>query len=443
MWIASSSQDPLSSAHRIRMESWSWSQPNCYVNNAKRKRLSAHFIECMHPVTSWKRVLSSCPSSRWFAAALIGVAIVGLGTVTARYAVLHSRRQAVRQLSELLRSERPEVRQAAADRLRDAGTAGIAPLVQALLDERQVVFDLTSETIDRALVEWQFLSARESHERLVTLAGELEACVKRLPAQRRFVARRWAEQIALRSSNARSSDTADLLANCETVLRQSTIQGEVAARPPSRPAANSSRRPATVSAIDLSAIEPNAFRDAQSPPQTSLPDSTIVDSTGSRPARAPTERASPGTKQASPSREPHRLVAPTAQPITERRPAIADTPASRPAAKPAETEPNLSRLGDFEVMRKLHELRANLSEAAEKELRRRGYRTVDLPICQALTNPDPAIRLKLAEALPSLHSVNPRPWLLQLSQDENADVRQAAESILRTSGHPAMRRQLR
>jgi hypothetical protein len=40
--------------------------------------------------------------------------------------------------------------------------------------------------------------------------------------------------------------------------------------------------------------------------------------------------------------------------------------------------------------------------------------------------------------LPELHSIDAMPWLLRLTQDENAEVRLAALTLLATTGDPTM-----
>ena len=49
-------------------------------------------------------------------------------------------------------------------------------------------------------------------------------------------------------------------------------------------------------------------------------------------------------------------------------------------------------------------------------------------------DPDPAVRRQFAESLPTLDGVDARPWLLELSYDDDPQVRAAAVTLMATSG---------
>jgi HEAT repeat protein len=55
-------------------------------------------------------------------------------------------------------------------------------------------------------------------------------------------------------------------------------------------------------------------------------------------------------------------------------------------------------------------------------------------LARRATDPDPKVRWRLAESLPSIPGVDAKPWLLELSYDENSQVRATAITLMATSG---------
>jgi hypothetical protein len=91
-----------------------------------------------------------------------------------------------------------------------------------------------------------------------------------------------------------------------------------------------------------------------------------------------------------------------------------------------------------ELMRRLATVGRQESADAEVELKRLGFRAKHLELARQLFDPDPAVRLRLARALPEVQDMDAAPWLLQLSADENADVRLAAIGLLATTSDPQL-----
>jgi hypothetical protein len=68
------------------------------------------------------------------------------------------------------------------------------------------------------------------------------------------------------------------------------------------------------------------------------------------------------------------------------------------------------------------------------ELDRRGVKGPLVEVARRAADPNPTVRLQLAESLPTLNGVDARPWLLELSYDDDAAVRAAAVTLMATSG---------
>ncbi len=87
-----------------------------------------------------------------------------------------------------------------------------------------------------------------------------------------------------------------------------------------------------------------------------------------------------------------------------------------------------------EVVEKLDAADSQDAAAARAELERRGITGPLVEIARRLADRDPAVRLKLTESLPTLPGVDARAWLLELSYDDDAQVRSAAVTLMATSG---------
>lgn len=100
------------------------------------------------------------------------------------------------------------------------------------------------------------------------------------------------------------------------------------------------------------------------------------------------------------------------------------------------------RLEPRDVMRRLHVTDPQIVLAAREELERRGISGPLVDLARRATDPDPKIRRQLAESLPGLPGVDAKPWLLELTYDENAQVRATAVTLMATSGDLEMIRRL-
>lgn len=92
------------------------------------------------------------------------------------------------------------------------------------------------------------------------------------------------------------------------------------------------------------------------------------------------------------------------------------------------------RLEPRDVMRRLHGSDPQIVLAARVELERRGISGRQLELARQATDPDPKVRRALAESLPSLPGVDAKHWLVQLSYDDDPQVRATAVTLMATSG---------
>ena len=79
---------------------------------------------------------------------------------------------------------------------------------------------------------------------------------------------------------------------------------------------------------------------------------------------------------------------------------------------------------------------------AKETLVKRGFSQLEIRVARQIVDPDPAVRLALAQALPNIAVNDSRPWLLWLSRDTDAKVRRATVAILATDPDPALQERL-
>ncbi len=87
-----------------------------------------------------------------------------------------------------------------------------------------------------------------------------------------------------------------------------------------------------------------------------------------------------------------------------------------------------------ELMRKLSATDPQIASAARSELDRRGVSGPLLELARRATDANVAIRRQFAESLPQQNGLDARPWLLELSYDDDPTVRATAVTLMATSG---------
>jgi hypothetical protein len=86
-------------------------------------------------------------------------------------------------------------------------------------------------------------------------------------------------------------------------------------------------------------------------------------------------------------------------------------------------------------------LRGNSAEQvaqARSMLEGRGFQEREIELALKLVHPDPNVRRALVDDLATVSGIDPRVWLVWLSQDEHPDVRLAALTRMATSRDPQL-----
>lgn len=293
------------------------------------------------------------------------------------------------------------------------GAEGLQWTVTALTSQRAGVSFFAEQALLREADSWRIRPQPEAAERILQIAKSLTRVADQLPAARRPGVRRLVERFATWPI-ADAVAARELTAACDAIVaRMPPATDEELLLAEQETAAE--RRVARALETTLPLPEPELPPIIDRDPRELLP-----------PAELPPEeeRPPPPTKGV-----PKRFFAPRAKVLPHD-----DTNPPPPLEPPTKNLNDWVRdLADLEVMRLLHHGDYGVRHTAEKELDRRGYSAVHLPLAKQLVHPDPRERRKLAEQLPRMTNVDPRPWLLQLAEDEDQNVRRTAAGILQAA----------
>ncbi len=322
---------------------------------------------------------------------------------------------------------------------RSGGTA-VLLLVYAMTDSREPIVDAASLELRGLMDRWQTLDDEAASRNVANLAHHLAMRGKLLSPSGRRAAANLATQILLWPLNSRKVDGAQVVLDCESVLRA------YVAIP---------RREATVRPDRVNRIRVEA---SIQHPGVRKENARLLEALSQIPPLPPVEYAPPVSSQKvivdpPPSQETanrSRLITPRILDLD------ADPSSSEPKSfQPLQTAPirqlpvelnqraqtpeQLANLSLIDVMRQLHAEDPKLADAAEAALEQQGLSATERMIALRLTDPDPIVRRELARRLPRIGGVEPTEWLMWLTRDSNALVRAEAISILGTSRDPQIR----
>ncbi|WP_425616891.1 HEAT repeat domain-containing protein [Anatilimnocola sp. NA78] len=295
---------------------------------------------------------------------------------------------------------------------------GLTWTVTALSSSRPGVSYAAEQALLRESDSWRIRNSAETADRMLELARALALSADQLPASRRPNIRRLVEQMATWPIGDKSL-AADLIAACDQIVAQLPPASAEELLLAERDSAEDRRLARSIETTTPSTDPPLA------PPFENDPREVIT------PADLPPAEEEPAPK---PKKIPKRFFAPRANELPT-QPIVPEERVAPPVESTVKKNLNdwVRELADLEVMRLLHHGDYGVRYTAERELDRRGYAKEHLPLAKLLIHPDARERRKLAEQLPRLTNVDPRPWLLQLSEDDDPEVRRAAEGILQAA----------
>jgi hypothetical protein len=387
---------------------------------------------------------------------LVWLTLAMTAVVAALAWVWHVREPAL--LAERYAAQMPEVPAAGVEahlrKIAELGDAGLPVLAAALANERPQVRDWARLVLLDEVNHWELLSAPGATEKLTLLTKALARSLPEMgPLDRKFAA-----DLALRAMDwphEAGSERTQLLADCESVLAsagsrsprgiRSTSGSDLAANraPPNRshretdivlagtgfnrlgdlPGGGLPIEPASMPHFD-GFIEPHVAKEQAPRGAVTEPGRLPERIDGNPLGKDLAMSAAPGVNQ------PRRLPSTAVNPSNIRHLAVevrGDVPTPNDVAA-------WHRLKPREVMRQLHVNDPRVVAAARVELEHRGVTGSLVEVARLATDPDPQVRKSLAEALPSLAGVDAKPWLLELSYDDDPQVRATAVTLMATSG---------
>lgn len=329
-------------------------------------------------------------------------------------------------------------------RIAELGDAGIPVLTAALCSPREPLRDAARLAILDEMARWELWPAEAAMAKLSTLAESLAGTSGQFDAP----TRRFAADLSLRILHWPHEDgdvrRPALLARCEAVL----------AAAPRGALSDIATLPATASPT----VANTSVDAAESLPALArYPGGGLPVELASLPPPFKTAHASHDDVETQPNAEPGRLSDQIAtRPLGEfSEPPAANQPRHLPTSDDASQSARLlsanaadrltaefdpsnaaawSGLKVRELMQKLDSADPQIAANARGELKRRGITGSLAKLARRAADPNPAVRLELAESLPTLNGVDARPWLLELSYDDDPRVRAAAVTLMATSG---------
>lgn len=333
------------------------------------------------------------------------------------------------------------------------GIAGIDPLVAQLPSADRQRSQLANTLLTDLQNTWITLDPDDRHRRHGRLVDSIDGLAEQLDDSQISMAVRLISQSRLAGVGHDGEEAAFLVRRCDDLLDRLTFSSRsgpsvlddevVDPRSPTRLVV----RPRTIAAEPVNSRDPgatgNGLQDPSAgrsdPPMRILrsgsgglqpiaPDDPIVLKDIHHDA-TPASPKPPQRMTDSPEVSPNVSVVSAPDPVTATKPVIL---ASSPpiSASPVET------FVDESIFPILHHDDPSLREAAEIELRSRGYQSDDLHLAAMAGSPDVADRLALVDHLAGPEPVDPRPWLRRLLSDSHRDVRLRTISVIASIDDP-------
>ncbi len=395
----------------------------------QRRRPHPFAIEPAQPAMRW----------RWV------VGLIGLGLIAAAFLPDLGRRWVASRWIHDLESLPGDEQQMRLTLLPDLGEPGIEVLVQKMLEPDPSIALAAYRVLAETQDDWATRFPERADRMHYTLMAAIEAKTSPMPADRRA----WIEQL----SGQTLMDT----------LQSETSQGEAAyaaairllakCAPPGsleNPEAltRGTLRIATKPSVEPMLVPPDPIPSSPAtnlendqPPVPALPiDSSPMVNSQNRvplPAEPPAQLVTPNTTlRIAPLMPQIRAMSDNTS-----SPSPASTPVSALPAVPFAID-SLTPYQTRELIDLLHGSSEELKADVRNELKRRGFNEAAMQAAEQLAAGDTRLRLQLIGTIAKRTDIDPRPFLLWLSEDPDRQVRVAAINLLATLNDPLVRRSL-
>jgi hypothetical protein len=331
----------------------------------------------------------------------------------------------------------------------------ISVLVDAATSDERATAEAAQVAINKMLSKWQ--RQVEKKQRISSVASQLTELAAALAAQRRAFAPvdyPWlasATRKIVRLANDCPAKKTPLVAlHCDEIMsvvgRSSHPEQVEPTDDGATPAGELNQQDSWQARLELDFSEFPSQRmtsdeaaGPQSPATNNTPPIQMPSGNGSRlepqvgPA-LPEEMASPNDPAQRPTwSQPSYRILPGA-PVEKK--AVGAVPAKSAAQNSNATTVSKARVSASETRTLLARWLAaegDKIQFVEHDLATRGFKHLSKPLVEQYLSDDLEVRLKLLDSVLAEANVDPRPWLFLLADDENADVRLMAVTVMATS----------
>ena len=358
--------------------------------------------------------------------------------------------------------------------LSEINDQGLGIVVRSVNHERAATAHAAQRELEHQLRVWRQAQPRQASAKVLRVAKELSEVVEQMGYSTRIYAADIASQL-LAWPSENDQQNAKLVSYCETVLvharkpvdmrqpaRQASPNSLQTNRDPVRGSFNTPsklenqnldfpggglpvelvRIPGVVGRMetldDKAPIKSPASTTGRSgqPPQLLIsPGAKPLTVPGQEEEKQPKKKKPGGPSLIGPLPTARRLSGQSADktPSLSKADKLAYVPSSRQAKKLKSKPRSWGALKDVEVMKRLHDSDPLQVRAAWKELRRRGFRVVDLGLAEEVTHSNAKKRLAAVSEVALVTPEISRRFLIILSHDSDARVRREAVSLMATS----------
>jgi hypothetical protein len=322
------------------------------------------------------------------------------------------------------------------------GQAAIKPLVGQLASTSNENSDLAHSLLSEIQNSWITINPSDSRRRHQSLIEAIESIATHLNERQTALASRLVSQSLEVNRKETDRDGIYLVERCNEVLERLSIPHRVG---PSVLDAEV-MDPASPTRI---AIRPKVLSQNQAIEELSLLDLAPIEEPSIVSSGSSTIILKSGSLNLTPLDQGEavtlrdigeELIVPVTEtahqvPMATEKPLIAPVAIQQVSSPPLTASP-VESLVDESIYPLLHHAQSSLREAAEIELRSRGYQERELHLAAMAGSPQVEDRISLVDNLADLDETDPRPWLRRMLHDGHRDVRLRAISVIATMNDP-------
>lgn len=335
--------------------------------------------------------------------------------------------------------------------LAQLGTDGISPLVGAMSDDDIEVGRTAYDLLRHMQTEWATLEDEKLLTRQTDLVAAIDAVAIQMADDRTGWSSSLLQTIIIDRVNQRTDASQALYQQANKTLESLALSGRPGPSILSDGPAAPQRLTVQVEPLPVSSESQEVWIDWPPAPEATGENPAISTDSDLRVGESPTVYRSSATRlQTVPQGES--VVLQEIQPPLEHTAELnATTTSTVETSFQAESilpvtnlvDSPMETLNDKSVIHWLGSPHQALQQKAQAELARRGYSERQIVLASRIASADVSGRLALVDMIARGDSIDPRPWLVMMLDDESRDVKLRAISVLATMDDPAVKQELR